>query len=545
MFSKKKIYSGLLTIFMILFACTIANWPLHAFKESKDYMISSSHPIATQVGEKILKEGGNAIDSAIATQMTLNVVEPQSSGIGGGGFLLYYDKKKQRIDVYDGREVAPENAKKDLFLKTDGKPLSHQEAILGGKSVGVPGLLAMLSLAHKDHGMRSLKDLFQPAIDLSKNGFPISPRLSKQIADDTLLRKTKTAKKFFYNQDGSPKKAGDIVYNINFSETLKSITSNGIEDFYQGKIAKRMVEKISKSNINPGKMKLSDLRGYKAKKRTIICKEYRIIWKVCGMPPPSSGGIAILQALGILENFHIPDYKEKESKIIHLLAETHRLIFEDRNKYIGDPGFVKIPIDRLLDPEYLKERSKLINLDRRMKKTLPGNFKGNQNISFSDITSNEQNSTSHISIVDREGNAIALTSSIESAFGSRLMVEGFLLNNQLTDFSFVPEKENINRAIDKSEISASSSYESIRYEGFGPNNIAVIIETLTDNKNRSASNLRKIFQKKGGNLGTTGSAAHNFEQVGVIKIDKNEIEEDKIFEYAIDCGAKELSLIHI
>jgi len=407
-------------------------------------MISSSHPLATQTGERILKENGNAIDAAIATQMVLNVVEPQSSGIGGGGFLLYYNKKKQHIEIYDGREIAPKKARQDLFLKADGNPLDHSEAVLGGRSVGVPGLLAMLNLAHKDHATRSLKDLFQPAINLAKNGFPVSSRLSEQITNDTLLRKTKISKRFFYNKNGSPKKTGDIIYNRNFSETLERILAKGVKDFYHGEIAKKIIQKIHKSEINPGKMELSDLKNYRVKKRTVICKQYRIVWKVCSMPPPSSGGIAILQALGILENFYMPIYNGQTDKIIHLLSEILRLIFEDRNKYVGDPDFVKVPIKNLLDPLYLKERSKLIKLHQRMEKTFPASFENGQEISFSEITSNEQSSTSHISIVDRTGNAVAFTSSIESAFGSRLMVEGFLLNNQLTDFSFIPKKANLN-----------------------------------------------------------------------------------------------------
>ena len=410
MFSKKKIYKNLpLIIFTIAVFYIVLNFFLESFRESTRYMISSSHPLATQAGEKILKRNGNAIDAAITTQMVLNVVEPQSSGIGGGGFLLYYDKKNEHIEVYDGREVAPKKAQQDLFLRADGNPLNHSEAILGGKSVGVPGLLAMLNLAHKDHSTFSLKELFQPAID----------------------------------KDNSAKKTGEIIYNKNFSETLEYISVEGVEGFYHGKIAKKIIQKIHKSKINPGEMELSDLKNYKAKKRNVICKQYRIVWKVCGMPPPSSGGIAILQALGILENFNMHNYKGQTDKIIHLLSETLRLIFEDRNKYIGDPDFVKVPMENLLNPFYLKERSQLIKLDQKMEKTFPMSFEDSQDISFSEMASNEKDSTSHISIIDQEGNAVAFTSSIESAFGSRLMVEGFLLNNQLTDFSFIPNKNGI------------------------------------------------------------------------------------------------------
>ena len=444
MFSKKKIYKNLpLIIFTIAVFYIVLNFFLESFRESTRYMISSSHPLATQAGEKILKRNGNAIDAAITTQMVLNVVEPQSSGIGGGGFLLYYDKKNKHIEVYDGREVAPKKAQQDLFLRVDGNPLNHSEAILGGKSVGVPGLLAMLNLAHKDHSTFSLKELFQPAIDLAKNGFPVSSRLSEQITNDKLLRKTETSKRFFYDKDNSAKKTEEIIYNKNFSETLEYISVEGVEGFYHGKIAKKIIQKIHKSKINPGEMELSDLKNYKAKKRNVICKQYRIVWKVCGMPPPSSGGIAILQALGILENFDMHNYKGQTDKIIHLLSETLRLIFEDRNKYIGDPDFVKVPMENLLNPFYLKERSQLIKLDQKMEKTFPMSFEDSQDISFSEMASNEKDSTSHISIIDQEGNAVAFTSSIESAFGSRFMGEGFLLNNQLTDFSFIPNKNGI------------------------------------------------------------------------------------------------------
>jgi len=278
---------------------------------------------------------------------------------------------------------------------------------------------------------------------IAKNGFPVSSRLSEQITNDKLLRKTETSKRFFYDKDNSAKKTEEIIYNKNFSETLEYISVEGVEGFYHGKIAKKIIQKIHKSKINPGEMELSDLKNYKAKKRNVICKQYRIVWKVCGMPPPSSGGIAILQALGILENFDMHNYKGQTDKIIHLLSETLRLIFEDRNKYIGDPDFVKVPMENLLNPFYLKERSQLIKLDQKMEKTFPMSFEDSQDISFSEMASNEKDSTSHISIIDQEGNAVAFTSSIESAFGSRLMVEGFLLNNQLTDFSFIPNKNGI------------------------------------------------------------------------------------------------------
>jgi len=389
-------------------------------------MVAAANPLAVEAGLEVLRRGGSAVDAAIAVQMVLGVVEPQASGLGGGGFMLHYDGATGAIAVYDGRETAPAGALPTMFLGGDGKPLGLFAAVISGISVGVPGALAMLELAHKEHGKLAWRELFGPAIGLAGEGFAVPPRLGAWLqrmpppGDDPEIRAT------YYNADGSPKKSGEQLKNPALAETMRLIADQGTRVFYEGDIAREMVERVQK-HARPGTLSLADLAGYRPIKREPECGPYRL-WIVCGMPPPSSGGIAILQVLGLLEPFDLWRDKPDDLRSLHLIAEASRLAFADRDRYVADPAFVAVPVAGLLSPAYLAERRKLMSPDRSMGVVGPGLPPGYV-----------ERGTSHISIVDRWGNAVAFTTTIEAPFGSHIMVRGFLLNNELTDFSAVPE----------------------------------------------------------------------------------------------------------
>jgi len=405
---------------------------------AKRQMVVAANPVAAQVGMAILRRGGNAVDAAIAIQMVLTLVEPQSSGIGGGAFLLLYDSKTRKLLSYDGRETAPKTAKGDRFLNSEGKPLQFYDAVVGGKSVGIPGVLRMLEMVHREKGKLPWRELFQPAIQLAENGFPISPRLYQLLSREKNLPRFSAGRNYFYLPNGTPKPMGSKLVNRPLAEVFRIIANQGADAFYKGKIAKDIVATVTQSPVNHGDITLADLANYRAKHREPVCGSYRV-YQVCGMGLPSSGGITILQILGILQNFNIASLKSKPIEAVHLFSEAGRLAFADRNRYLADADFVKVPTQKLLDPNYLKFRAKAINLNRSMGKVEPGNLVVSQSknrlIHWLDLPS-----TTHFSIVDRDGNAVSMTSSIEDAFGSRLMVRGFLLNNQLTDFNFVPQE---------------------------------------------------------------------------------------------------------
>jgi len=389
-------------------------------------MVAAAHPLAVDAGLEVLRRGGSAVDAAIAVQMVLGVVEPQASGIGGGGFLLHYDAETKAITVYDGRETAPAGANPSMFLDAAGKPLGFREAIASGISVGVPGLLAMLELAHKERGKLAWPDLFAPAIAVARDGFAIPPRLAAWLARIPSLREEPAIRAIYYNADGSPKKLGERIANPELAETMRLIAEQGPRAFYQGAMAAEMVERVQ-SHRRPGTLSATDLAEYRPIKREAVCGSYRI-WKICSMPPPSSGGIAILQILGLLEPFEIWHDKPTDLRALHLIAEASRLAFADRDRYVGDPAFVDVPVAGMLSPAYLSERRKLMSPDRSMGKVGPGVPPGYV-----------ERGTSHISIVDRWGNAVSFTTTIEAPFGAQMMVRGFILNNELTDFSPRPE----------------------------------------------------------------------------------------------------------
>ena len=404
-------------------------------------MVVAAHPLAAQAGRQALREGGSAIDAVIAAQMVLNLVEPQSSGIGGGGFLLHYDRQSGEISAYDGRETAPQAATEDMFVDTFGEPISFYDAVVGGRSVGVPGLLRMLEAAHRDHGALAWADLFAPAIAHAEEGFAVSDRLHNLLARDNHLSKFPRTQANFY-PGGAALRVGAIRDNPALAETFRLIAAKGTAPFYEGQIAETIVAAIRNAPVNPGLLSLDDLAGYKPRQRDVLCRPYRQ-WRVCTMPPPTSGGVTLLQALGMLEAFDLASLPPDSLETVHLLAEASKRAYADRGRYIADPDFVTVPVDGLLDPAYLLRRAGEINPARASGKAEAGEPESTFRLNFAPAPSVELPSTSHISVIDRHGNAATMTSSIENAFGSRLMVAGFLLNNQLTDFSLRPHRNGV------------------------------------------------------------------------------------------------------
>jgi len=403
---------------------------------TQKYMAVAAHPLAAAAGSDILRRGGSAVDAAIAIQMVLGLVEPQYSGIGGGAFLTYYDAKLKQIRTYDGRETAPAAARPDRFLNADGKPLQFYDAVVGGKSVGVPGVVRMLEMVHKAHGKLPWRELFQPAIQLARQGFPISPLLHKNLRKEKYLPRLEPARSYFYQADGTPKPVGTILVNHPYAEVLSRIANSGANAFYRGEVARDIANTVQKAAV-PGDLTTADLATYQAKERSPVCGVYRV-YKVCSMGPPSSGGLTVLQILGLLERFPLSTIKPESTQAVHLFAEAGRLAYADRGLYIADADFIPVPVNELIDPEYLRNRAKLINPHRALTEAEPGVLPSRQKLVWGQDNSIEFPSTSHTTIVDRNGNSVSMTTSIEDTFGSRLMVRGFLLNNQLTDFSFSP-----------------------------------------------------------------------------------------------------------
>ncbi|MBM3555468.1 MAG: gamma-glutamyltransferase [Alphaproteobacteria bacterium] len=404
------------------------------------FMVVSANAHATEAGHAVLKAGGSAVDAAIAVQAALTVVEPQSSGIGGGLFLVHYDRKSGKVTTYDGRETAPAGAKPDQFVGPDGKPLSFREASTSGIAVGVPGAVRALELAHKAHGRIRWPDLFKPGMALARDGFDINPRLAAQILEDKAnLEAVQETKDHFFLPDGTPRPAGARLFSPRLGDALARIAAQGADGFYTGAIARDIVEAVTKAPKRPGSMTLADLADYKAVERPPVCAPYRA-YRLCGMGPPSSGGIAVIQILGLIEPYPLGAMAPGDDRVAHLLAEAGRFAFADRDHYVGDPGFVSVPTEGLIDRRYIADRS--LNLDSLKALGIavpPGEPPRRQGALPPAHVGPEMPGTSHVSIVDGEGNAVAMTVTIETIFGSRLMAHGFLLNNQLTDFSFLPE----------------------------------------------------------------------------------------------------------
>jgi gamma-glutamyltranspeptidase/glutathione hydrolase len=386
-----------------------------AHAPARHFMVAAAHPLAAEAGYSVLKRGGSAVDAAVAVQMVLGLVEPESSGIGGGAFMLHWSEEVRTLRSYDGREAAPAAARPDRFLNK-----GFMEAAVGGQSVGVPGVLRMLELAHRRHGVLPWHELFEPAIRLAEGGFPASPRLRMQLEAERFLRDDPQARKVYYAADGRPR---ERIANPDYGATLRAVAAHGAEAFYRGDIARALVRAV---RARGGDLTEQDLAGYRALEREPLCGPYRE-WRICSMGPPSSGGIAVLQILGLLERTPFAQAPPHSAAAVHLFAEAGRLAYADRAFYVGDPAYVPVPTTKLIDGGYLDERAKAIG-ERSMRQALPGSTEGV--------------GTSHFSIVDAEGNVVSMTTTIEATFGSRIMVRGFLLNNELTDFDFVPGSAN-------------------------------------------------------------------------------------------------------
>ena len=420
-------------------------------RHAAKHMAAAANPLAAEAGREMLRQGGSAIDAAIAMQAVLTLVEPQSSGIGGGALIVLWDGKTVR--TYDGRETAPAGATEKLFLQADGQPMPFTQAQIGGRSVGTPGVLRALELAHQKHGRLPWATLFEPAIKLAEQGFAISPRLHRLIAADSSLRRSPEMVAYFLNADGSPKAAGTPLKNPALAGALKRIAKEGPDALYKGPIAEEIVNKVQ-GHANPGSLSLNDLKGYSAKERAPLCTDYKR-WQVCGMPPPSSGGIAVAQILGTLQALETRDKRfalaplkplktstpagiEPAPEAVHLISEAERLAYADRAQYVADTDFVPVPVKGLVDSTYLASRAALIG-DRSMGTAKSGTPPGIQ-VAYAPDRSPLRISTSQVVAVDDEGGAVSMTTTVESAFGSHLMVQGFFLNNQMTDFSFTPEE---------------------------------------------------------------------------------------------------------
>lgn len=403
---------------------------------SKEFMVVAANPHASRAGQWVLSQGGSAIDAAIATQLVLTLVEPQSSGIGGGTFILHYDKKNQQLTTIDGRETAPQEATPDLFLDERGNAVRWIDAVVGGRSVGTPGLLKAFAEAHSKFGKLAWSELFKPAIYLAENGFLVSPRLAslleKRLNPGAL--QLEPTKSYFY-PNGEPLKAGTLLKNPELAALYKLIANDGINAFYEGENAKKLVDTVRNTPIAPGRLSLDDLKNYQPKWREPICVGYKS-YKICSMAPPSSGGVAVLQILKLLEEKGLEKFKPNDVPALHYFTQASRLAFADRDYYLADPDFVPVPTLELLDSDYLKARTLLIT-EKDTKDMPVGTPLAKLALAKND--SFELPSTTHLSIVDKEGNAVSMTSSIEMAFGSSVMVNGYLLNNQLTDFALNPE----------------------------------------------------------------------------------------------------------
>ncbi len=445
----------LLFLFLILFSFQAQasfdatdNWigePFSGFKKSKSIqanknMITTADELASKAGSWALNQGGNAIDGAIAAQLVLNVVEPHSSGIGGGGFLLYYDAKTKKTQYFNGREISPAKAHEKMFLDKNGQPKKFSDAVQGGLSVGAPGLLKILKEAHEKYGKLPWSKLFIPAIELAQNGFKLDKRMTLLANKAPYLKDFAESREIYFDENLNFKEAGEIIKNPKIAKTFEIIANQGIKPFYEGEIAKNIVKTVKNSKINPGYLQLSDLKNYKSKQGDLICASYRVKYKICSMPLPSSGGITILQILGILENFDLKKYGYNSLKTIHLILEASKLAYADRSEYIADSQ--NVPIKEMLDKNYLKGRASQINFNKALQNVEAGKFKNAKTLAqLNKINNNSRElpSTTHLSVIDNEGNAVSLTSSIEYFFGSGISVDGFMLNNQLTDFSFAPK----------------------------------------------------------------------------------------------------------
>ncbi len=407
-------------------------------------LVVTANPYASEAALKILKAGGGAVDAAVAAQLVLTLVEPQSSGIGGGAFLLYFDAPDDggsggRTTAYEGRETAPAAATPDMFMQ-GGRPASFAAVGIGGLAVGVPGALRMLELAHREHGRLPWARLFEPAIELAEQGFEVSPRLHGLLNGFKRFARGEEFRKYFYDASGEPRAVGTKLANPELAATLRLLAEKGAEPLYSGDLAAAIATEVAHNSVRPGRMTLDDLRGYRAHESAALCTEYRSM-QVCGPQLPSSGGVTTQEILGLLRPFDLRGLKNDPVAAIHLIGEASRLAFADRNLYLGDPAYVDAPVAGLLSADYLKARAALIDPRKALGEVAPGAPPHAVAWDYAPSAAAERPSTSHFSIVDRYGDAVAMTTSIQGAFGSQLMVGGFILNNELTDFDYAPEQD--------------------------------------------------------------------------------------------------------
>lgn len=434
---------------------------------SKRYMISAAHPLAAEAGREMLRAGGSAVDATIAAQLVLGLVEPQSSGLGGGAFLLHWNRQASELRTYDGRETAPASARPDRFL-IDGKPMGFGSAVQSGLSVGTPGLPRLLEHIHKHHGKLPWAKLFEPALKLAREGFEISPRLHLSLRWFGPESLSPAARRYFHDESGNPLPIGHRLKNLEYAATLEALAAGGADAFYSGPIAEAIVAAVKAAPNAAGDLTLADLASYAVVERPPLCIPYRE-HRVCGMGPPSSGGMTIAQTLGMIERFDLGRSPDDAMGIpaIHLTTEAQRLAFADRNRYLADPAFVSIP-DGLLGDAYLASRASLIDPARAMAHAEPG--VPGKHASFGIDATIERAGTSHLSVIDADGNAVAFTTTIEGPFGSGLYAAGLLLNNELTDFSFRPtdgEGRPIANRIEGGKRPRSSMAPTIVFDGKG------------------------------------------------------------------------------
>ena len=431
------------------------------------FMVAAANPLAAAAGRDILRAGGSAVDAAIAVQLVLNLVEPQSSGLGGGAFLVHWDEAARRVITLDGRETAPAAAKPDRFIGPDGKPMRFVEAVVGGRSVGAPGTPKLLEEAHRRWGKLPWAQVLAPAIKLAEDGFAISPRLNGLLTGEKNLAKDARAAAYFYEADGQAKAVGTILRNPAFAATLRALAERGAGAFYEGEIARDIVATVTGHATNPGDMTAADLSAYRVEEREPVCGAYRV-WRLCGMGPPSSGAVAVQQMLGILETRDLPRMGPG-ADAAHWFSEAGRLAFADRNLYLADPAFVGIPLPGLIDRDYIRTRAGLISPERSMGRAKAGE-PPNKRAQLLAPSEGLENGTSHISVVDGQGNAVSMTTTIEDGFGARLMTAGgFLLNNELTDFSFLPEEDGkpVANRVEPGKRPRSSMAPTLVFDAFG------------------------------------------------------------------------------
>jgi gamma-glutamyltranspeptidase/glutathione hydrolase len=426
---------------LLVFANAIADEPVVAFEQ----MVVAANPHAAEAGIRILRDGGSAVDAAIAMQLVLSMVEPQSSGIGGGAFMLHHDQSAadpRAVTVYSGRETAPAAAGPDLFLDDDGSTGSFFTRGYGGLPVGVPAVMRMLELAHQDHGRLPWAALFEPAIGLAETGFEISPRLYFLLDQASRSAQADSFRSHYFDASGNPYETGHVLVNEEYAATLRLLATEGADAMYTGSLAAAIVDRVHNNEISEGLMTLEDLAAYRAEKLAARCSPYRE-WRVCGPQLPSSGGITIQQMLGLLERFDLGAMRDDPVTAIHLFSEAGRLSFADRDLYMADPEFVDVPVDELLDPVYIGTRSALIRTDGVIGNVTAGDPLPAVASLYSPSPVSELTSTSHFSVADRFGGAVSMTTAVQGAFGSQLMVGGCVLNNQLTDFAFEPESNGL------------------------------------------------------------------------------------------------------